>query len=133
MFYSLELGVVAYTCDPVLRKGRQENQKSRDIFELWQVQDLQQETLSQKTGEQKRFAFISKSICFLSANTSGVFGFGSTSLTCGGFPSIHPGCVGTVPANHEPVRRDVLCRFQRRSMHFGHRAPTPQHSRIYPQ
>lgn len=69
MFYSLELGVVAYTCDPVLRKGRQENQKSRDIFELWQVQDLQQETLSQKTGEQKRFAFITTSICFLSANT----------------------------------------------------------------
>lgn len=60
MFYSLELGVVGHTCDPVLRKGRQENQKFRDIFELWQVQGLQQETLSQKTGEQKRFAFISK-------------------------------------------------------------------------
>lgn len=60
MFYSLELGVVAHVCDPVLRKGRQENQEFRNILEIWQVQGLQQENLSQKTGKQKRFAFISR-------------------------------------------------------------------------
>lgn len=79
-FYSLERGVMAHTCDLVLRKWRQENQEFRDILETRWIQGIQGQPAtwkpaSENTRTKKWFAFISKSVCSFQLTLSGVFVF----------------------------------------------------------